>query len=147
MKCATVYVKNEVILMPVYKCQDLFSINVTKVIALICWGLIYFYLTGFEIYTGQIIWSIILDFLWPSYFFSFRTNSSLLPSQSVPTILVLKTWIGLWPWKKIRSKIWDAKSRVQKTLLFKKRKGQLPLLCLNNNDPAFCTPYFGPWFF
>ena len=22
------------------------------------------------------------------------------PSQSAPTILVLKTWIGLWPWKK-----------------------------------------------
>ena len=55
VKCATVFVKNEVILMPVYKCQDLFSINVTKVIALICCGLIYFYLTEFEIYTGQII--------------------------------------------------------------------------------------------
>ena len=100
VKCATVFVKNEVILMPVYKCQDLFSINVTKVIALICCGLIYLYLTEFEIYTGQIIWSIILDFLWPSHLFPSRTNSSLLPSQSVPTILVLKTWVGLWPWKK-----------------------------------------------
>ena len=47
------------------------------------------------------------------------------PSQAVPTILVLKTWVGLWPCKK-RSKIWVAKSRVQKTrpLLFKKRRGQ-----------------------
>ena len=23
------------------------------------------------------------------------------PSQSAPTILVLKTWVGLWPWKKV----------------------------------------------
>ena len=46
--------------------------------------------------------------------------------------------------KKIRSKIWDAKSRVQKTgsLLFKKRRGQLPLLFLNNNDLVFCTLLF-----
>ena len=66
------------------------------------------------------------------------------PSQSAPTILVLKTWVVLWPWKKIRSKIWSAKSRVQKTrsLLFKKRRGSCPLLFLNNNDPVFCTLLF-----
>ena len=48
--------------------------------------------------------------------------------------------------KKIRSKIWDAKSRVQKTgsLLFQKRRGQLPLLFLNNNDLVFCTLLFAP---
>ena len=23
-----------------------------------------------------------------------------LPSQSAPTILVLESWVGLWPWKK-----------------------------------------------
>ena len=52
--------------------------------------------------------------------------TAVSPSQSAPTILVLKTWVGLWPCKK-RSKIWVAKSRVQKTgsLLFKNRRGCL----------------------
>ena len=27
-------------------------------------------------------------------------SCALSPSQSVPTILVLKTWVGLWPWHK-----------------------------------------------
>ena len=46
------------------------------------------------------------------------------PSQFVPTIAVLKTWVVLWTWKELWSRIWSAKSRVQKTesLLFKKRR-------------------------
>ena len=46
--------------------------------------------------------------------------NSIFPSQSATTILVLKTWVRLWPCKK-RSKIWVAKCRVEKTgsLLFK----------------------------
>ena len=42
--------------------------------------------------------------------------------------------------EKIRSKIWVVKSRVQETgsLLFKKRRGR---------HPAYCNPYFGPFFF
>ena len=58
------------------------------------------------------------------------------PSQSAPTILVLKTWVGLWPWKKLvqnmGSKNQGAKNRViviqkeKRPLLFR-----LPLLFLN----------------
>ena len=47
------------------------------------------------------------------------------PSQSAPTILALKNWVGGGPEKKTGSKIWGAKSRVQKTgsLLIKNRRG------------------------
>ena len=47
---------------------------------------------------------------------------------------------------KIRSKYGPEKSREQKTgsLLFKKRRMQLPLLFLNNNDLVFCTLLFAP---
>ena len=46
----------------------------------------------------------------------------------------------------VNLKIWNAKSRVQKTrsLLFKKRRGSYPLLFLNNNDLVFCTLLFAP---
>ena len=49
---------------------------------------------------------------------------SYSPSQSAPTILVLNGRFA--DLKKTGSKIWGAKSRVQKTgsMLFKKRKGQ-----------------------
>ena len=48
------------------------------------------------------------------------------PSQSVPTILVLKTWVGLWPSKKSCPKYGPEKSKVKKTgsLWFKNRRGQ-----------------------
>ena len=76
------------------------------------------------------------------------------PNQSASTILVLKTWVGLWPWKKSGPKYGPEKIRLQKTgsLLFKKRRSSCPLLFLNNNDPvnflhpAFCNPYFEPFF-
>ena len=64
-----------------------------------------------------------------------------LPSQSAPTILVLKTWVGLWPWKK-RSKVWVAKSRVQKNRVIVIQKEKMPgclFSFLNKNDPVFCT--------
>ena len=68
------------------------------------------------------------------------------PSQSAPTILVFKRWVGLWPWKKSGPTYGPEKSRVQKigSLLKKREKPRLPLLFLNNNDPdflhlAFCT--------
>ena len=32
-----------------------------------------------------------------------RIEFTQSPSQSAPTILVLKTWLGLWPWKKIQN--------------------------------------------
>ena len=55
--------------------------------------------------------------------------------------------------KKIRSKIWGSKSRVQKQghCYSKKEEARLPLLFLNNNDPvfwhpAFCNLFFGPFF-
>ena len=69
-------------------------------------------------------------------------------------ILVLKTWVGLRPWKK-----WGAKYRVQKAgckkqghSYPKREEVRLPLLFLNKNDPVFFTllfsgPYFGPDFF
>ena len=40
-------------------------------------------------------------------------NCSYLPSQSAPTILVLKTWVGLWPWKKSGQKYGPEKSWLQ----------------------------------
>ena len=60
------------------------------------------------------------------------------PSQSAPTVLVLKTWVVLWPWKKMGSKYEEAAWHL--------------LFFLNNNDPVFCTlffscSYFGPGFF
>ena len=67
------------------------------------------------------------------------------PSQSAPTILVLKTWVGLWPWKKSGPKYGPEKSRLQKTgsLLFKKRRGSLSLFFA----PCFLQPIFWTWFF
>ena len=47
------------------------------------------------------------------------------PSQSAPSILVLTTWVNLWPWKKIRSKIWTWKYQVS-----------------NNNEPFFAPCFF-----
>ena len=35
------------------------------------------------------------------------------PSQSAPTILVLRTWVGLWPWKKSGPKYGPEKSKVK----------------------------------
>ena len=94
------------------------------------------------------------DYLLLVLFFSLQFSGMLFclnnwtypPSQSATTILVLKTWVVFWPWKKIGSKIWSAKSSVQKTrsLLFKKRRRSCPLLFLNNNDPVFCTLLFAP---
>ena len=43
------------------------------------------------------------------------------PSQPVPTILVLKTWVGLWPCKK---KVQNMGCKNTGSLLFKKRRGQ-----------------------
>ena len=54
-----------------------------------------------------------------------------LSSQSAPTILVLKTWVGLRPWKNIGSKIWGANRMMQKS-----RAGCF-FSVLNNNDPVF----------
>ena len=49
-----------------------------------------------------------------------------LPSQSAPSILVLKTWVGFWPWKKtqvynIDCKKQGAKNGVQKTVMMSPR--------------------------
>ena len=41
------------------------------------------------------------------------------PNQSAPTILVLKTWVDLWPWKKVKKK-----GCKKGSLLFKKRRDQ-----------------------
>ena len=48
--------------------------------------------------------------------------------------------------KKIRSKIWGSKSRVQKQghCYSKKEEARLPLLFLNNNDPVFAPCLFEP---
>ena len=49
--------------------------------------------------------------------------------------------------KKTGSKIWGAKTKKQGQCYLEREKVRLSLLFLNNNDPAFCTPYFGPSFF
>ena len=49
------------------------------------------------------------------------------PSQSVPLILVMKSGVGLPPWKKMGYPVFLSKSRLQKTrsLIDKKRRGSL----------------------
>ena len=76
-----------------------------------------------------------------------------LVSQSAPAILVLKTWVGLWPWKKSGQKygIQKAGCKKQGHCYSKREEAAWPLLFLNNNDPvflhpAFCKPYFGRFF-
>ena len=66
-----------------------------------------------------------------------------MPSQSSPTILVLKTWVGLDPEKKSGPKYGPEKSKVKKTLslLFKKRRGKAVFYSL-----LFSGRYFGPNF-
>ena len=69
------------------------------------------------------------------------------PSQSAPTILVLKTCVCLLPWKD-QVKIWVAKSRFEKKqghCYSKRKEARLPFLCLNNNDPVFCTLLFATY--
>ena len=68
------------------------------------------------------------------------------PSQSVPTILVLKT---LWPWKKKVQNMGCKKqgAKIQGHCYTKREKAAWLLLFLNNNDPVFCTLLFsGPYF-
>ena len=62
---------------------------------------------------------------------SFLRSNLFLPSQSAPTILVLKNWVGLWTWKKLGQFADLKKTGWKKTgsgffLLFKKRIGSLP---------------------
>ena len=75
-------------------------------------------------------------------------------SQSVSTILVLKTRVGLWPWIKIgHPAFWKKKqgAKNQGNFYSKKEEAALSLLFLNNNDPFFLHPAFckkqGPQFF
>ena len=56
------------------------------------------------------------------------------PSQFAPIILVLKIWVGLWPWKKPGPKYGPEKSRLQKT-------GSLFFFWIT------MTQFFVPWFF
>ena len=75
------------------------------------------------------------------------------PSQSVLTILVLKTWVGLWPWKKSGQKYGMQKAGCKKQGHYysKREEGS----CLFSFwmtmtlffAPCFLTPYFGPCFF
>ena len=71
------------------------------------------------------------------------------PSQSVPTILVLKNRVGLWTWKKPGPKygVQKAGCKKQGQCYSKREKARLSLLFLNNNDPAFCTLLFATYFF
>ena len=82
---------------------------------------------------------------------------TLSPSQSARTIIIiLKTWVGLWPWKKGPKyglqEARTARCKKQGHFYPKREEFRLPLLFLNNNDPVFYTllfsgPYFGPDFF
>ena len=65
-----------------------------------------------------------------------------LPSQSSPTILVSKMWVGLWPWKKSGLKYGMQKAGCKKQGHSKREQARLSLLFLNNNDPVFCTLFF-----
>jgi hypothetical protein len=54
--------------------------------------------------------------------------STQSPSQSAPIILVLKTWVSLWPWKKIRS--------------IKKPCAKKPGCCYSKREEAICLLLF-----
>ena len=71
------------------------------------------------------------------------------PSQSVPTILVLKNRVGLWTWKKPGPKygVQKAGCKKQGQCYSKREKARLSLLFLNNNEPVFCTLLFATYFF
>ena len=69
--------------------------------------------------------------------FHSRIEFTQSPSQSAPTILVLKTWVSLWPWKKIRSNIWTWKLQVaKKGRCYRKEKRQPGLLFI---EIVWCT--------
>ena len=59
-------------------------------------------------------------------------------SQSAPTILGYQVDL-------IFFRVWNLKKRSENMEC--KKQTAWPLLFLNNNDPAFCTSYFGPNFF
>ena len=70
---------------------------------------------------------IICNCMWPGTTFYVNLNKlSQSPSQSAPTILVLKTWVGLCPEKNQVQNMDLKKAGCKKTgsLLFKKRRGQ-----------------------
>ena len=71
----------------------------------------------------------------------FQTQS---PSQSAPTILVLKTRVGLWPWKKNQAPCILKKqgAKNQGHCYSKKEEAAWSLLFLNNNDPVLLYPAF-----
>ena len=69
-------------------------------------------------------------------------QSAKLLSQSAPTILVLKTWVDLWPCKKKDPKYGLQKAGCKKKqghCYSKREKAALRLLFLNKNDPAVCN--------
>ena len=65
----------------------------------------------------------------------------LSPSQPAPTILVLKTWVDLWPWKKNQVQNMDLKKAGCKKQghCYSKRKEAIA--------PCFLQPIFWTWFF
>ena len=69
-----------------------------------------------------------------------------LPSQSTPTILVLKTWVGLWPWKKNQVQNMDLKkARWKKNRVVVVQKEKKPS-CLFSFWITM-TLFFAPCFF
>ena len=62
-------------------------------------------------------------------------SSTHSPSQSAPTILVLKTWVGLWPWKKQGEK-------KQGHCYSKREEAAWSLLLLNKEWPCFFLAWF-----
>ena len=79
-------------------------------------------------------------------------QSAKLLSQSAPTILVLKTWVDLWPYKNqvknMGCKKQGAKNRVI-DIQKENRAAASSLFWITMTlflHPAFCTPCFGPCF-
>ena len=76
----------------------------------------------------------------------------LTPSQPAPTILVLKNWVSLRPWKKWDPKYWVPKIRSWLFLKIKRRRGSLASFLLNQKLHAenltlkktrgWCNPIF-----
>ena len=75
------------------------------------------------------------------------------PSQSACTILVLKTWVGLWTWKKVQNMGCKKQGAKKQGHCYSKREeAAWSFLFLNYNDPVFLHPaffrsIFCTWFF
>ena len=100
---------------------------------------------GFEIYLVNVKTMRTITQIFVA--FSEKLNFTRPVAQSICNhyiyILVLKTWVGLWPWKKgLKYGLQKAGCKKQGHCYSNREGAAWPFLFLNNNDPVFCTLLF-----